>query len=138
MNPFLRALPFGWNSRRIDAQRWTLKVGGEGTGKQLELSLPDLQSNFEAVDIAARLRNAPARRRGFPSRMLTSVEWGLGAVGNALWKSARLKDVLSNRAKLQPRRYRDHRQLARMGPVLDGTPISSRAFRLAKGSTTMR
>ena len=37
----------------IDAAHWKLKVGGEGAGQQLELDLHELQSSFDAVEIAA-------------------------------------------------------------------------------------
>lgn len=113
----------------IDAQRWTLKVGGEGAGKQLELSLPDLQSNFEAVEIAA-VCQCSGNRRGFSEPHVAGVEWGLGAVGNAVWKGARLKDVLS-RANLRP----DVIEIVvngADGPVLDGTPDFVKSIPLGK------
>ena len=48
------------------------------------------------------------------------VQWGLGAVGNALWRGVRLKEVLS-RANLRPETV----EIVVNGadsPVLDGTP----------------
>ena len=113
----------------IDAQRWMLKVGGEGAGKQLELSLPDLQSNFEAVEIAA-VCQCSGNRRGFSDPHVAGVEWGLGAVGNAVWKGVRLKDVLS-RVKLRS----DVVEIVvngADGPVLDGTPDFVKSIPLGK------
>jgi DMSO/TMAO reductase YedYZ molybdopterin-dependent catalytic subunit len=113
----------------IDAQRWTLKVGGEGAGKQLELSLEMLRSNFEAAEIAA-VCQCSGNRRGFSEPHVAGVEWGLGAVGNAVWKGVRLKDVLS-RAKLRA----DAVEIVvngADGPVLDGTPDFIKSVPLSK------
>jgi DMSO/TMAO reductase YedYZ molybdopterin-dependent catalytic subunit len=103
----------------IDAGQWKLKVGGKGAGKQLELSLAELQSEFDAVEVAA-VCQCSGNRRGFSEPHVPGVEWGLGAVGNAIWKGARLKDVL-RRADLRA----DTVEIVvngADGPVLDGTP----------------
>ena len=58
------------------------------------------------------------------------VEWGLGAVGNALWKDARLRDVLE-RADLRAETV----EIVVNGadePVLDGTPDFVKSVSLAK------
>jgi DMSO/TMAO reductase YedYZ molybdopterin-dependent catalytic subunit len=103
----------------IDAASWKLKVGGDGVGKPYELSLSDLRSDFESSTIAA-VCQCSGNRRGFSEPHVAGVQWGLGAVGNAIWKGARLKDVLS-RANLRP----DAVEIVLNGadgPVLDGTP----------------
>ena len=103
----------------FDAAQWTLKVGGDGAGQHLELSLAELRSNFDAVEIAA-VCQCSGNRRGFSEPHVAGVEWGLGAVGNAVWKGVRLKDVL-NRANLRPETV----EIVVNGadePVLDGTP----------------
>ena len=103
----------------IDAAQWRLKVGGEGVGKPLELSLSELRSSFEAVEVAA-VCQCSGNRRGFSEPHVPGVEWGLGAVGNALWRGVRLKDVLS-RSNLRPETV----EIVVSGadsPVLDGTP----------------
>jgi DMSO/TMAO reductase YedYZ molybdopterin-dependent catalytic subunit len=103
----------------IDAGRWKLKVGGKGAGKQLELSLAALQSEFDAVEVAA-VCQCSGNRRGFSEPHVAGVEWGFGAIGNAVWKGARLKDVL-HRADLRA----DTVEIVvngADGPVLDGTP----------------
>ena len=99
--------------------QWKLKVGGDGAGKHLELSLAELRSNFDAVEIAA-VCQCSGNRRGFSEPHVAGVEWGLGAVGNAVWTGVRLKDVL-NRANLRPETV----EIVVNGadePVLDGTP----------------
>jgi DMSO/TMAO reductase YedYZ molybdopterin-dependent catalytic subunit len=103
----------------IDAAKWKLKVGGEGIGKPLELGLSELRSSFEAVEVAA-VCQCSGNRRGFSEPHVAGVEWGLGAVGNALWRGVRMKDVLS-RANLRPETV----EIVVNGadsPVLDGTP----------------
>ena len=103
----------------FDAAQWKLKVGGDGAGQHLELSLAELRSNFDAVEIAA-VCQCSGNRRGFSEPHVAGVEWGLGAVGNAVWRGVRLKDVL-NRANLRPETV----EIVVNGadePVLDGTP----------------
>jgi DMSO/TMAO reductase YedYZ molybdopterin-dependent catalytic subunit len=103
----------------IDAAGWKLKVGGEGIGKPLELSLSELRSSFDPVEIAA-VCQCSGNRRGFSEPHVGGVQWGLGAVGNALWRGARLKDVLG-RANVRPETVEIVLNGAD-GPVVDGTP----------------
>jgi DMSO/TMAO reductase YedYZ molybdopterin-dependent catalytic subunit len=103
----------------IDAAQWKLKIGGEAAGKQLELSLAELRSDFDAVELAA-VCQCSGNRRGFSEPHVAGVEWGHGAVGNAIWQGVRLKDVLG-RAELRPETVEMVLNGAD-GPVLDGTP----------------
>ncbi len=103
----------------IDAAQWKLKVGGEGAGKQLEFGLAELRSEFAAVEVAAVCQCA-GNRRGFSEPHVAGVQWGSGALGNAVWTGARLKDVLG-RANLRPETVEIVVNGAD-GPVLDGTP----------------
>ncbi len=103
----------------IDAAGWKLKVGGEGIGKPLELSLSELRSSFDPVEIAA-VCQCSGNRRGFSEPHVGGVQWELGAVGNALWRGARLKDVLG-RANVRPETVEIVLNGAD-GPVVDGTP----------------
>jgi DMSO/TMAO reductase YedYZ molybdopterin-dependent catalytic subunit len=103
----------------VDAAQWRLKVGGEGAGNPLELSLSELRSSFEAVEVAA-VCQCSGNRRGFSDPHVPGVQWGFGAVGNALWRGVRLKDVLG-RSNLRPETV----EIVVSGadsPVLDGTP----------------
>jgi DMSO/TMAO reductase YedYZ molybdopterin-dependent catalytic subunit len=113
----------------IDAAQWRLTVGGEGVARPLELTLSDLRTSFEAVEVAA-VCQCSGNRRGFSEPHVPGVQWGLGAVGNALWKGARLKDVL-NRANLRPETVEVVLSGAD-GPVLDGTPDYVKSIPLAK------
>lgn len=78
----------------VDAGTWRLKVGGEAADKPFELSLEALKRDFEAVEIAA-VCECSGNRRGLSDPHVPGVEWGYGAMGNARWKGARLKDVLA-------------------------------------------
>ncbi len=78
----------------VDAASWRLKVGGPGAEKKLDLSLDQLTKDFEQVELAA-VCQCSGNRRGLSDPHVTGVEWGYGAMGNAKWKGARLKDVLA-------------------------------------------
>jgi len=113
----------------IDVAKWQLKIGGEGAGKPLELSVNELRSDFEPVEVAA-VCQCSGNRRGFSEPHVTGVQWGLGAVGNALWKGARLKDVLK-RVDLRPETIEIVFNGADI-PVADGTPDFIKSLPLEK------
>lgn len=77
----------------VDAATWRLKVGGAAASKPYELTLAQLKSDFAAVEITA-VCQCSGNRRGLFQPHVAGVEWGSGAMGNAKWKGARLKDVL--------------------------------------------
>jgi DMSO/TMAO reductase YedYZ molybdopterin-dependent catalytic subunit len=78
----------------IDAQSWKIQVGGEGATTQFELTFADLQRGFEQVEVTA-VCQCSGNRRGLSEPHVAGVEWGLGAMGNAVWRGVRLKDVLA-------------------------------------------
>jgi DMSO/TMAO reductase YedYZ molybdopterin-dependent catalytic subunit len=82
------------NIPRIDAGTWRLSVGGEGAARELTLSLEQLKSEFEPAEIVA-VCQCSGNRRGLSEPHVPGVEWGYGAMGNARWRGARLKDVLA-------------------------------------------
>jgi DMSO/TMAO reductase YedYZ molybdopterin-dependent catalytic subunit len=53
-----------------------------------------LQNGFEQVDITA-VCQCSGNRRGLSEPHVRGVQWGLGAMGNAVWTGVRLKDVLA-------------------------------------------
>ena len=81
------------NIPEVDAAAWRLKIGGEAAEKPFELSLDQLKTDFPAVEIAAVCQCSGNRRGLFPNHV-PGVQWGYGAMGNAKWKGARLKDIL--------------------------------------------
>jgi DMSO/TMAO reductase YedYZ molybdopterin-dependent catalytic subunit len=79
---------------RIDASAWKLDVGGEGATTPFQLTLADLQHDFEQVEITA-VCQCSGNRRGLSTPHVPGVQWGVGAMANGVWKGVRLKDVLS-------------------------------------------
>jgi len=69
-------------------------VGGEAAEHGFELTLEQLKRDFEPAEFLAVCQCA-GNRRGFSDPHVPGVEWGSGAMGNARWKGARLKDVLA-------------------------------------------
>ena len=53
-----------------------------------------LKRDYPAVELAA-VNQCSGNRRGLFDPHVAGVEWGVGAMGNARWKGARLKDVLA-------------------------------------------
>jgi DMSO/TMAO reductase YedYZ molybdopterin-dependent catalytic subunit len=75
-------------------ENWSLNVGGEAAERQITLSLGDLQTNFEQVEVVA-VCQCSGNRRGLSSPHVAGVEWGYGAMGSAAWRGPRLRDVLA-------------------------------------------
>jgi sulfite dehydrogenase (cytochrome) subunit A len=76
----------------VDLQTFRLEVSGH-VNKPMSLSLSDLRSKFEPVSMVALVQCAGNFRSMFEPRV-PGGQWGAGAMGNARWKGARLKDVL--------------------------------------------
>ena len=100
----------------IDPAAWRLRVGGDGVERSFELTLDELK-RFEPVDVVA-VCLCSGNRRGLFQPHVPGVEWGYGAMGNARWKGARLKDIL-NRAGVR----RDAVEVAFDGA--DGPPLAA-------------
>lgn len=77
---------------RIDPAEFTLKVRGN-VERPLALRLTELVREFAPVELAA-VNQCSGNSRGFFEPRVAGGEWGNGAMGNALWKGVRLKDVL--------------------------------------------
>jgi sulfite dehydrogenase (cytochrome) subunit A len=82
------------NIPEVKAAEWKLEVGGEAVQKPFTLTLEQLKKEFEPVEIAA-VNQCSGNRRGMFEPHVAGVEWSYGAMGNARWKGARLKDVLA-------------------------------------------
>jgi DMSO/TMAO reductase YedYZ molybdopterin-dependent catalytic subunit len=82
------------NIPEIAPQDWRLRVGGDAADKPYELTLAQLRSEFTPVEVNA-LCICSGNRRGLSDPHVPGVQWGHGAMGNARWKGARLKDVLA-------------------------------------------
>ena len=77
----------------VDPAAWRLGVAGASADRPLTLSLRELKSGFERVSLAA-VNQCAGNRRGLFTPRVPGVQWGHGAVGNALWSGVRLRDVL--------------------------------------------
>lgn len=75
----------------VDGAKWALNVDGK---TPLSLSLAQLKSDFTPAEIVA-VCQCSGNRRGLSDPHVPGVEWGYGAMGNARWKGARLKDILA-------------------------------------------
>jgi len=78
----------------VKISEWRLRIGGDAARTPLELSLEQLRKDFEQVEIAA-LCLCSGNRRGSFEPPVPGLQWGSGAMGNALWRGVRLKDVLA-------------------------------------------
>ena len=78
----------------VAAKDWTLTVGGESAERELKLSLQQLKREFKPAQVTA-VCQCSGNRRGLFEPHVPGVEWGVGAMGNALWRGVRLKDVLA-------------------------------------------
>jgi DMSO/TMAO reductase YedYZ molybdopterin-dependent catalytic subunit len=102
-----------------DPATWRLQVGGASAQRPFALSLPELQSGFQYVSLAA-INQCAGNRRGLFSPRVPGVQWGTGAIGNALWGGVRLRDVLRKAGVAS-----DALEVVYRGsdsPVLPGTP----------------
>ena len=78
----------------VSAATWKLKIGGDAAATPYEIDLEQLKRDFAAVELVA-VNQCSGNRRGLFEPHVVGVEWGVGAMGNARWKGARLKDVLA-------------------------------------------
>jgi len=77
----------------IDADTFRLNVHGH-VGTPLTLSLKQLMSEFETVELAA-VNQCSGNSRGLFSPRVAGGQWANGAMGCAKWTGVRLKDILA-------------------------------------------
>jgi len=81
-----------WNPMYPDMKRWRLAVEGE-VEKPLELTLADLKRLPRAE--ATCVLQCSGNGRGLFRPTVPGVQWRYGALGNARWTGARVRDVLA-------------------------------------------
>ncbi len=91
---------------RVNAATWRLDVGGEGAAAPFSLTLNELETGFEQVELAA-VCQCSGNRRGFSNPHVPGVQWGSGAMGNAVWRGPRAERRA--RARPAPQRRRRNR-----------------------------
>ena len=84
---------------RVDGATFRIKVHGR-VKQPLDLSMKALQNDYEPIEIAAVCECSGNSRGFFNPRVPGGGQWANGAMGNALWKGVRLRDVL-NKAGLE-------------------------------------
>jgi len=83
----------------IDVDKFTLTVRGH-VNQTLSLSLNEILHGLPSVELSA-VNQCSGNSRGFFQPRVSGGEWANGAMGNALWKGVRLKDVL-DKAGVKP------------------------------------
>jgi sulfite dehydrogenase len=78
----------------VRAAEWSLSVGGDSAERALKFTLAQLKKEFKPAEITA-VCLCSGNRRGLFDPHVAGVEWGVGAMGNAVWRGIRLKDVLA-------------------------------------------
>ena len=76
----------------VDVEKFRVQIKGN-VKAPLALSLADLKSQFEPVEVVA-VNQCSGNSRGFSQPRVPGGQMGHGAMGNARWKGVRLKDVL--------------------------------------------
>jgi DMSO/TMAO reductase YedYZ molybdopterin-dependent catalytic subunit len=79
---------------QVSAKDWKLSVGGESAERPFSLGLAGLRKDFKLAQVTA-VCQCSGNRRGLFEPHVMGVEWGVGAMGNAVWRGVRLKDVLA-------------------------------------------
>ena len=78
----------------IDPAEYKLTIGGEAASTPVTLGLRELENDFEQVEITA-VCQCSGNRRGLSNPHVPGVQWGMGAMGSAIWRGVRLKDILA-------------------------------------------
>jgi DMSO/TMAO reductase YedYZ molybdopterin-dependent catalytic subunit len=76
----------------VDLDTWRLEVKGH-VDRPLSLSMDDLRARFPKVSVTAVAQCSGNSRGRFTPRVLGG-QWGDGAMDNAVWSGARLRDIL--------------------------------------------
>ena len=88
----------------------------------MKFTLAQLRKEFKPAQVTA-VCQCSGNRRGLFEPHVQGVEWGVGAMGNAVWSGVRLKDVLA-KAGVQGERGRGDFRRRRPGPRSTRRPTS--------------
>jgi len=78
----------------MKAAAWSLSVGGDSAERPMKFTMAELRKEFKPAQVTA-VNQCSGNRRGLSEPHVQGVEWGVGAMGNAVWSGVRLKDVLA-------------------------------------------
>lgn len=104
---------------QVAVEKWTLRIGGDAAATPYEINFEQLKRDFPPFELVA-VNQCSGNRRGLFEPHVAGVEWSVGAMGNARWRGARLKDVLA-KAGLKKEALEIVFDGAD-GPVMPGTP----------------
>lgn len=74
---------------------WRLRVAGPAAISPREFTHGELMRKFKVHEVAA-VNQCSGNRRGLFAPHVPGVQWGYGAMGNAVWRGVRLKDLLED------------------------------------------
>ncbi len=112
--------------------KWSLTVGGDAAEQTLKFaSVDELRKAFQEHEVAA-VCQCSGNRRGLSDPHVAGVEWGYGAMGNAVWRGVRLKDVLA-KAGVKPGAAEVWIH-GMDGPVLPATPAFHKSLPMQKAT----
>jgi DMSO/TMAO reductase YedYZ molybdopterin-dependent catalytic subunit len=74
---------------------WRLRIAGPAAQTPREYSHAEILRRFKRHEVAA-VNQCSGNRRGLFSPHVPGVQWGYGAMGNAVWGGVRLKDLLED------------------------------------------
>ena len=87
----------------INPDEYTIHINGL-VEKELHISLNDLKTNFEQVEVDAVLQCGGNSRSAFKP-IAGGIQWGSGAMGCARWKGVRLSDILARAGLKKEAKY---------------------------------
>ena len=102
----------------MDLQTFRLTIRGR-VKNAMSFSLNDLKVQFEPKEVTAVCQCA-GNSRGFSEPQVAGGQWGHGAMGNAMWKGVRLRDLLEKAGLQNDALHVRFDGLDR--PVADATP----------------
>jgi sulfite dehydrogenase len=114
-----------------DLNNWSLKIGGDAAEHEVSFTLDELRNGFQQEEITA-VCQCSGNRRGLSQPHVAGVEWGYGAMGNAVWRGPRLKDLLA-KAGVRSNALEVWLNGAD-GPVLAGTPDFNKSLPIYKAT----
>jgi len=86
-----------WHSAvpELALEYWRLRIAGPAVQTPREYSHAEILRRFRRHEVAA-VNQCSGNRRGLFSPHVPGVQWGYGAMGNAVWGGVRLKDLLED------------------------------------------
>ncbi len=78
---------------QVDLSTWRLRVTGM-VERPIELSMEDLQTRFPEFRVVA-VNQCSGNGRGYSAPRVLGGQWSNGAMGNAEWRGARMRDILT-------------------------------------------